>query len=221
MTPQPPEGARATPVDAEAPGAGGSSPAVPGPTRRAGGRRGRAVLLLLLLAGATAVSALPTWFVAHGTEALHGTVDVRVSGTDAAPAVLAAALVLAASALAAALVGRAGRWVVALVVAVAGVLVVAATIGVVRDPVASVHEAVAGATGVGQVVGGVTTTAWPWVAVTLGAVAVVVGAWLPRAARAWARPSRRHEQAAAPARGAERPDERSAWDALSRGEDPT
>lgn len=186
------------------------------------GRRGRAVLLLLLLAGATAISALPTWFVAHGTEALHGTVDVRVSGTDAAPAVLAAALVLAASALAAALVGRVGRWVVALVVAVAGVLVAASTIAVVRDPVAAVHEEVAQATGVGQVVGDVTTTAWPWVAVACGVLAVLAGVWLPRASRSWARPSRRHEKPAAAApSGDGRPDERSAWDALSRGEDPT
>jgi len=190
--------------------------------RRSGGRRGRAVLLLLLLAGATAVSALPTWFVAHGTEALHGTVDVRVSGTDAAPAVLAAALVLAASALAAALVGRVGRWAVALVVVVAGLLVVGSTIAVVRDPVAAVHEAVAHATGVGQLVGDVSTTAWPWVAVALGVVGALAGAWLPWAARSWARPSRRHEQAARVAPGGdERPDERTAWDALSRGEDPT
>jgi uncharacterized membrane protein (TIGR02234 family) len=210
--------------------------------RGRGGRRGRAVLLLLVLAGVTAVSALPTWFVAHGTEALHGTVDVRVSGADCAPAVLAAALVVAASALAAALVGRFGRWVVALVVAVAGVLVVAATLAVVRDPHAAVREAVAQATGVGQVVGDVTVTAWPWVAIACGVAAVLAGAWLPRAARGWARPSRRHEQAAASARPRdgqvdgqaggqvgdqgderpdERPDERSAWDALSRGEDPT
>jgi uncharacterized membrane protein (TIGR02234 family) len=127
---------------------------------------------------------------------------------------------------------------VALVVAVAGVLVVAATLAVVRDPHAAVREAVAQATGVGQVVGDVTVTAWPWVAIACGVAAVLAGAWLPRAARGWARPSRRHEQAAASARprdgqvdgqaggqvgdqGDERPDERSAWDALSRGEDPT
>jgi uncharacterized membrane protein (TIGR02234 family) len=197
----------------------------PAPRRTRG--RGRVALLLLVLAAATAISALPTWFTAHGTEALHGTVAVTVNGTDAAPGVVAAALVLAASAAAVALVGRIGRWVVAAVVAIAGLLVLVSTFAAVRDPESAVHDAVARATGVGHVVGDVTTSAWPWIAVALGVVDVLAAVWLLRASRAWAGPSRRHEGAPGGAGGTGAPrrpeegDDRAAWDALSRGDDPT
>lgn len=203
-----------------------SSP--PDPPRRGGGR-GRAALGLLVLAALTALTALPTWFTARGAEALHGTVDVTVAGTDAAPGVLAAALVLAASGVAVALVGRLGRWVVAVVVAAAGVLVVASSLAAVRDPAAAVHEAVAQATGVGHLVGGIATSAWPWLAVAAGVLDALAGVWLVRVSRAWAGPSRRHEAAPDAAQGARAaaPDDtqpadgRTAWDALSRGDDPT
>ena len=179
--------------------------------------------MLLVLAGLTAVVAVPTWFTTTGTTALQGTVQVEVTGSQAAPAVLAAAVAILAAAAAVGLVGRVGRWVVAVVVVACGVLVVATTLAVTADPVAAVTPVVAAETGVGTLAGPVATTAWPWLALGAGALDVVAGVWFARASRAWSGPSRRHEAAGAstapPVAG--EPDERSDWDALSRGDDPS
>jgi len=193
--------------------------------RRSG--RGRAAGLLLVLAGLTAVVAVPTWFTTTGTTALQGTVTVEVSGSQAAPAVLAAAVAILAAAAAVGLVGRAGRWVVAAVVVACGVLVVATTLGATTDPVAAVTPVVAAETGVGTLAGPVTTTLWPWLAVGTGILDALAGIWFVRASRAWSGPSQRHEvapgsrAAESAAVSDEKPDERSDWDALSRGDDPS
>ena len=189
--------------------------------RRAG--RGRAAGVLLVLAGLTAVVTVPTWFTTTGTTALQGTVTIEVSGSQAAPAVLAAAVAILAAAAAVGLVGRVGRWVVAAVVLACGVLVVATTLGATTDPVAAVTPVVAAETGVGTLAGPVTTSVWPWLAVATGVLVALAGIWFVHASRTWSGPSQRHEAApastAAPA--VTEPDERSDWDALSRGDDPS
>ena len=196
---------------------------VPQPADRRRPGRGRAAGVLLVLAGLTALVAVPTWFTTTGTTALQGTVTIQVTGSQVAPGVLAAAVALLAAAAAVGLVGRVGRWVVAAVVVACGVLVVATTLGATTDPVAAVAPVVAAETGVGTPAGPVTTSVWPWLAITAGALDVVAGIWFVRASRVWAGPSRRHEtvsgSAAAPA--PTDPDERSDWDALSRGDDPS
>lgn len=208
-------------------GAAGPGDDAPGPhgdrapgssSGRAG--RGRAVAALLLAAGVTALTAVPTWFTATATTALEGEVTVTATGAQVAPGVLAAAVVLLAAAGATALVGRAGRWVVAAVVAGAGVLVVAATASVLADPAGAARPVVLAATGVGGS-GPVTVGAAPWVAVAVGAVDVLLAAWFLRASRGWGT-TRGHEQPAArPGPAAAEPDERDDWDALSRGDDPS
>jgi uncharacterized membrane protein (TIGR02234 family) len=185
--------------------------------------RGRAAGALLLLAGLTALVAVPTWFTTTGTTALQGTVPVEVAGTQVAPAVLAAAVAILTAAAAVGLVGRAGRWVVATVVVVCGVLVAGAALGATADPVAAVTPVVAAQTGVGTLAGPVTTSVWPWLAVGVGALDAAVGVWFLRVSRGWSGSSPRHEVTGAgtpPATAAE-PDERSDWDALSRGDDPS
>ena len=168
----------------------------PAPRRRAG--RGRAAALLLVLAGLTALVAVPTWFTTTGTTALQGTVTVHVAGSQVAPAILAAAVAILAAVAAVALVGRAGRWVVALVVVACGVLVVGTTLAVLGDPVAAVSPVVADQTGVGRLAGPVTTSLWPSLAVAVGVLDALAGVWLVVASRAWAGPSRRHESATIP-----------------------
>lgn len=206
---------------------------VAGPARPRAGR-GRAAGALLLAAALTGACAVPTWLTAASRSVLGGEVTVAVSGGGAAPGLVAAALVLLAATGAVALVGRAGRWVVVASVALAGVLVVAGAVAVLRDPLAAVLPAVVEQTGVERVVGDVDVTAWPWVAVVVGLLDVLVAVWLVRASASWS-VSRRHEQrtspderaaggAAAPGAGGGAPgpdDERSQWDALSRGDDPT
>ncbi|MFC0714555.1 Trp biosynthesis-associated membrane protein [Cellulomonas biazotea] len=190
------------------------------------GRRGRggAAGTLVLLAGVTALVVVPTWLTASGSTALRGTVTLAVAGTQVAPAVLGASVVLLASAAAVALVGRVGRWLVAVVTALSGVLVVGSAAAVLADPRAAVVPVVTQQTGVGKVVGDVGVTAWPWLTVVAGVLVVVAAGWLVRVSRGWQGPSRRHETPAAgsgPAGPAGPVDERGAWDALSRGDDPT
>jgi hypothetical protein len=188
-------------------------------TRAGSAGRGRALLVLLVLAGVTALVHVPTWLTATGTSALLGEVTVAASGRQVAPAGLASAVVLLAAAAALGLVGRIGRWVVAVVVASAGVLVTASALAVLRDPVEAVRPAAVDATGVGSLVGPVAASAWPAVAVGVGVLGVVVAAWLVRAGRSWVGPSRRYESSSGGAAPVD--DERTAWDALSRGDDPT
>ena len=185
-----------------------------------GSGRGRWVVTLLVAAGATAGSTAPAWFRASGSSALAGEVAVAVSGGQAAPGVLAAAVVLLAAAAAVGLVGRVGRWVVVAVVVAAGVLVLVSVVGVLRDPAPVATIAVAAATGVTALAGPVSSTAWPWFAGVLGLLDVLVGLGLARASARWGATSRRHERTASAAT-AEADDDRSAWDALTRGDDPT
>lgn len=196
-----------------------------GAPRRASGR-GRAAGVLLLLAAVTGLVSLPTWFTTTTATALDPRVVVTANGADVAPAVPAAALVLLACAAAIALVGRVARWVVLAVVAGAGVLVAVAALQAIADPWgAGLHQQVVDATGVGedQASVAVSVSVWPALAVGVGAVVVVAAIWLARTSRSWAGPSRRHEgtTAATTEPRARVEDERSAWDALSRGDDPS
>ncbi|WP_051274337.1 Trp biosynthesis-associated membrane protein [Cellulomonas sp. URHD0024] len=188
-------------------------------TRRRG--RGRAAALLLVLAGVTALAAVPVWFTTSGSTALEGTVEIAVHGTDVAPGILAAAVAMLAAAAAISLVGRVGRWVVALVVAGCGVLVVATTASALSDPAAAVAPVVAAHTGVGHLSGPVATSAWPTVSLVVGAVDVLAAAWLLVASRQWSGPTRRYQATPDPAAPAGAADERADWDALSRGDDPS
>ncbi|MCB7137365.1 Trp biosynthesis-associated membrane protein [Cellulosimicrobium marinum] len=203
-----------------------------GPSRRA------AIWVLLLLGGATLAVSAVTWSTTTGATALEPVVDVAVSGTTAAPGVGAAALVLVAAALALGLVGRVGRWVVLAVAAASGVVTTASALGVALDPETSARSAVADATGVTELTAPVTLTPAPWAAVVLGVLTVLVVAGVAVAARGWTSASTRHERdasaapaaASAGASGDEGPgaatqdaalSDHDAWDALSRGEDPT
>ncbi|GCD19998.1 hypothetical protein CTKZ_15600 [Cellulomonas algicola] len=190
----------------------------PAPAAARSRGRGRAAGVLVLLAAASAGAAVPTWLTATGVTALRGTVDVPATGTQVAPAVLGAAVVLLATAAAVALVGRVGRWLVAAVTVLSGAVVVGATAAVLADPHGAAVPVVTQETGVGRVVGDVGVTAWPWVSVAVGIAVVVAAGWLVRASRTWQGPSRRHES---PGAGGGPVDERGAWDALSRGDDPT
>lgn len=185
--------------------------------------RAQGALSLLSLAVVVGVCALPTWVTATGTSALAGEVAVRVPGGQAAPVVPATALVLAAAGVALLLAGRAGRWVVAAVVLAGGVALAVAAGAVLADPASRAVDAVATQTGVGRLTSPARLTAWPGVTLAVGVLAVVVAVLLARSSARWSAPSRRHEVApsssapvASPA-----PDERSDWDALTRGSDPS
>lgn len=181
--------------------------------------RRRAILAVLLLALVCLGSAVPVWITTGGSTALQGDVPVTVSGTQAAPGIPAAALVLLSAGVAIGLVGRAGRWVLVAAVALSGLLVSASAALVLADPAQDARTAVAAATGVDTLVTPPALTAWPAVAVAVGVVVLAAAAWLAATSGAWARPSARHDVGSS---GRATPDDdQSAWDALSRGQDPT
>jgi hypothetical protein len=215
-------------------------------SRPAGPSRRTAIWVLLLLGGSTLATAVPTWLSTTGATALDPQVEVTVAGTSAAPGVSASALVLVAAALALGLVGRIGRWVVLAVAAASGVVATVSALGVALDPEPSARSAVADATGVTELTAPVDLTVAPWFAAALGVLTVLAVVWVAVGSRSWAGASTRHERATggtAPAASAaagttvpEGPSDPSgatepaspddltdhdAWDALSRGEDPT
>ncbi|MGV8964838.1 MAG: Trp biosynthesis-associated membrane protein [Cellulomonas sp.] len=189
------------------------------PARTPSTRR-RAVLVVLLLALAVLAAGVPRWMHTAGTTALADLVPVDITGTQAAPAVPAVALVLLAAGAAIGLVGRIGRWVVVAVVSGIGVLLTGSALAVIANPETVAGTMVANATGVATLAEPVTLTVAPYAAAALGVVALLVGGWLAVTSRTWSHPSARHEV------GGPQPvdlpdDDRSAWDALSRGEDPS
>lgn len=187
--------------------------------RRPGSTRRRAAGVVLVLALVSLTAGVPVWMHTAGTSALEGRVPIDVTGTQAAPAVPAAALVLLAAGAAIGLVGRIGRWVVAAVVAASGALVAASSLAVIAAPEPVAGTMVADATGIATLAAPVTLTAAPYAAAALGLVLLLVGGWLAATSRTWARPSQRHEAAGAPPAAPD--DDQAAWDALTRGDDPS
>lgn len=184
--------------------------------------RTRALLALLALGGIALATASATWLTTEVATALRPDVTVSATGTEAAPVVSAAALVLLACGPALALTGRAGRYIVLAVAALAGAGVSAAALAVVGDPSAAGTAAAAEAAGVTALAGPVVLSPWPWTTAATGALACLVAVTAVFAARHWPQTSRRHERGAAPSETPETPDHPADdWDALTRGEDPT
>ena len=158
------------------------------------------------------------WLRSSGATALAERVDVAVTGTTAAPGVSAAALVVVAAALALGLVGRVGRWFALATAVVAGLVVGGSALAVILSPSAAARTAVAEATGVVAPPAAVDVTAVPYGTVALALAILGVAVWAAVAPVEWTRQPRRFEtgQATAPP-----DDEQEAWDALTRGSDPT
>lgn len=219
------------------------------PATSGAARRRRAVLLGLALGGAALAVGTTTWVRGVTSSAVAAEVELAVPGTVVAPGAGAGGLVVAAASLALALGGRWGRRFAAAGIALGGLLVAASAVAALADPQAAALSAAQDAVGVAALVEPASSTPMPWLAAVLGAAATVLGVAL-LVARGWAPPSTRHESpqvggvaepgarsdgsAAAPADQvaktgsvSDRPpdaavdDDHAAWDALSRGEDPT
>jgi uncharacterized membrane protein (TIGR02234 family) len=184
--------------------------------------------LLLLLAGAGLVllAASRTWVTAVADGGLARASEVGVSGGTASAGVPALALVALAGAVVLMIGGRALRLGVAVLLLLAGVGVMALVLGVAADPGSAVRSAVSAATGTQGGTGArdVRTTGWLWPAGAGGLLLVAGGGSALATGRSWPGASARYERTGAA--GAD-PDpnapagEASAWDALSRGDDPT
>ncbi len=194
-------------------------------------RRTATWALLVLGAGTLAGGAAP-WLRTTGSTPLAAEVAVAVTGSQAAPLVGAAALVVLTCGVALALVGRIGRWFVLGSAVIAGVAVAVSAGAVVADPEPSALSSAADATGVTVLSSSVTITPFSWLVIGLGALTAVFAGWAASGSGRWAVRGGRHDlpsrslggSASGHRESAASPggfDDHDAWDALSRGEDPS
>lgn len=207
----------------------------------------RTVLLLVLLAaGVLLVSGSRVWVNGSVDDPVLGASILHGTGSQVARGVLAAALVGAAAVVAAATSGRIVRRLAAAVVVLAGALGAAVIGSVVADPDGALGRLAATGTGrTGDVPAHGSVTLWVWVAALAAVVMTLAGLAALVGAGRWSGLSSRYDapSAGGAAPGADgavpntagatpdaagptseqavRRSRESAWEQLSRGEDPT
>ncbi|MGI5454017.1 TIGR02234 family membrane protein [Streptomyces sp. CA-249302] len=205
--------------------------AVPHPRSEAAGpaRAGRLSLAVALLAGAlgAAVVLLSTrqrW--SEGTATVAGApFSLTAKGSDVTGVPAALAIVGLAALVAVFAVRKAGRLLVAGLLALCGGGTIAAALLGVSDSSALDDKAAQAAGDTSATVAALSHTAWPYVAAVGGALLLLAGLLALRYGRSWPAMSGRYERdgAVRPRRRAvvdpDRPEE--IWKAIDRGEDPT
>ncbi|MFI8168961.1 TIGR02234 family membrane protein [Streptomyces sp. NPDC085931] len=206
--------------------------AVPHPRSPAAGsaRAGRLSLAVALLCGAlgAAVALLATrqqW--AEGTARVAGgAFPLTASGSDVTGVPAALAVVGLAALVAVFAVRRAGRVVVAALLALSGAGTVAAALLGASDSSALDEKAARASGDTSASVAALSHTAWPYVAAAGGVLLLLAGLLALRYGRLWPAMSGRYERGgtpqprrSAPAADPDRPED--LWKALDRGEDPT
>ena len=206
--------------------------AVPHPRSEAPGsaRAGRLSLAVALLSGAlgAAVALLATrqqWSQGTATVA-GGAFPLTAKGSDVTGVPAALAIVGLAALVAVFAVRRAGRFVVATLLALSGAGIVAAALLGASDSSALDEQAAQASGDTAASVDALSHTAWPYVAVVGGVLILVAGLLALRYGRLWPAMSGRYERGTtpqprrkAPAVDPDRPAD--LWKALDRGEDPT
>ncbi|WP_329329336.1 TIGR02234 family membrane protein [Streptomyces luteogriseus] len=206
--------------------------AVPHPRSEAPGsaRAGRLSLAVALLSGAlgAAVALLATrqqWSQGTATVA-GGAFPLTAKGSDVTGVPAALAIVGLAALVAVFAVRRAGRFVVATLLALSGAGIVAAALLGASDSSALDEQAAQASGDTAASVDALSHTAWPYVAVVGGVLILVAGLLALCYGRLWPAMSGRYERGTtpqprrkAPAVDPDRPED--LWKALDRGEDPT
>ncbi|WP_086561945.1 TIGR02234 family membrane protein [Streptomyces africanus] len=206
--------------------------AAPHPRSEAAGsaRAGRRSLAVALLCGAlgAAVALLATrqrW--AEGTATVAGgAFPLTAKGSDVTGVPAALAVVGLAALVAVFAVRRAGRFVVAGLLALSGAGIVAAALLGASDSAALDEQAAQASGDTSASVDTLSHTAWPYVAAVGGVLILLAGLLALRYGRLWPAMSGRYERGGtpqprrkAPAVDPDRPED--LWKALDRGEDPT
>ncbi|WP_307674114.1 TIGR02234 family membrane protein [Streptomyces sp. V4I2] len=206
--------------------------AVPPPRSEAAGpaRAGRRSLAVALLSGAlgAAVALLATrqqWSEGTATVA-GGSFPLTAKGSDVTGVPASLAIVGLAALVAVFAVRRAGRFLVAALLALSGAGTIAAALLGVNDSSALDEQAAKASGDTSATVDTLSHTAWPYVAVAGGVLLLLAGLLALRYGRLWPAMSGRYERSGAPRprRQApvvdpDRPEDM--WKALDRGEDPT
>ncbi|MFJ4363656.1 TIGR02234 family membrane protein [Streptomyces chartreusis] len=207
--------------------------AVPHPRSEAPGsaRAGRMSLAVALLCGAVgaAVALLATrqrWSEGTATVA-GGPFPLTAKGSDVTGVPASLAIVGLAALVAVFAVRRAGRFMVAGLLALSGAGTVAAALLGASDSTALDEQAARASGDTSATVQALTHTAWPYVAAVGGALLLLAGLLALRYGRLWPGMSGRYERNGTPrprrkAEAADDPDRpEELWKALDRGEDPT
>lgn len=186
------------------------------------GRVRNVVLAVVVLAGLLVVTASRTWVEGRAAVEVVGSRDLLATGSQAAPGLVALALLSGAGVLAAATSGRVGRRVALGLLTLAAVSLVVTTILVIPR-----HEAILGEIGAraaghtGTIEVSASLTPWVWVAVVCAVLllgASVLG-WL--GSGSWRGLSDRYARTDDGVAGPRGERVASDWDRLSAGEDPT
>lgn len=155
-------------------------------SRRAS-RRGFVVLGIVLLALIAFGSTTQTWLMVRLPQEAVQTPDLEIAGSDAAVPVTAFALVALAAALAVSIAGRVARWVVAVILVLAGAGITVSSASVALEPRAAAEPAIGTAIGVSGSSGAeVSATVLPVVAAIAGVLLVLAAGWVVLAGRSWA-----------------------------------
>ncbi|GEC04080.1 membrane protein [Streptomyces spinoverrucosus] len=206
--------------------------AVPHPRTEAAAsaRAGRRSLALALLCGAlgAAVALLATrqqWSEGTATVA-GGAFPLTAKGSDVTGVPAALAIVGLAALVAVFAVRRAGRLVVAGLLALCGAGTIAAALSGASDSSALDQKAAQASGDTSATVDALTHTAWPYAAAVGGALILLAGLLALRYGRLWPAMSGRYERGGAPrarrtAASADPDRPEDLWKALDRGEDPT
>ncbi|MFI9649819.1 TIGR02234 family membrane protein [Streptomyces sp. NPDC052040] len=205
--------------------------AVPHPRTEAAApvRSGRRSLALALLSGAVgaavALLASRQGWAAGTVSVAGGDFPLTAKGSEVTGVPAALAIVGLAALVAVFAVRRAGRFLVAGLLALSGAGIVAAALLGAKDSSALDEKAAQAAGDTSATAVALTHTAWPYVAAAGGALILLAGLLALRYGRLWPAMSGRYERDGTPRPRKEKPLDpdrpEDLWKALDRGEDPT
>lgn len=185
----------------------------------------RAVTALILgAASVTLVSGSQEWVSGTVNDAVLGVSALQGKGSEVAPGAMAAALVGLASAVVAATSGAAVRVAAAAAALLSAILGVTVILVVLADPGGALGRLAAAGTGrSGLVAAQGRAGSWGWLALTAMLVMAFGGVGALVGGRRWRRLSSRYDSPVANGSLHREPtgESASAWDQLTRGQDPT
>lgn len=193
-------------------------------------KRSTVVLVAVLLSLAAFGATTQTWLSVQLPQTAVKTAAIDVAGSDAATAVTAFALVGLAASLAVSIAGPVLRWIITVVLFVAGIGIAWSSSAIVRDPASAASVAVGEAIGVTDTsAASIVVSAFPWFSAIAGLLMALTAAWAAIAGRSWSL-SRRYSSQTSGGSHDHQPgesqvdvarDDIDSWDQLSDGEDPT
>lgn len=192
----------------------------PAPSTRRGLTRRTTVLAGLVSAAVLIGSTRMVWTEASGADLAGTEQAIDVLGADAAPAAAAVAMVAIAAAVATSLSSRWIRLVTGPVLIASGLIAASSMIGVLLDPAAASSAAVSEATGVVGAQSEASSTLWPLLSLLLALAVTAVGVTVLAVGGRWPTGTR-YRRATVTTAADPAQDPAAAWDALTRGEDPS